>query len=142
MKKNYLLFVLISILLVLQIYTIYSVQEIIAIQGRPTEITILQAPIKHLTGQVTAYTNRVKECNSDNHRTATLEKPIAGWTCAVSQDLIHWLGGRIYIKGIGVRQVNDLMNSRFEQSVDIYMGKVSDAKAFGRQTTEIIYLGK
>lgn len=91
---------------------------------------------------ITAYTNHPKETNSDNHNTATMEKPVVGWSCAVSRDLIHWLGGRIYIEGIGVRYVNDLMNKRFEKSVDLSMGKVKEAKEFGRQEHQVIFLGR
>jgi len=136
MKKGH--SVLIIIILILQIYTIHKIPTQLTI----TERIIYKNNITYLSCQVTAYTNRVKECNSDNKRTAILEKPIAGWTCAVSQDLIHWLGGRVYIKGIGVRRVNDLMNARYSKSVDIYMGKVKDAKTFGKQTRMIVYLGK
>jgi len=139
MKKGYLISLV--IILIFQIYTIHKVNQI-PTQTSVTEKIIYRNNIAYLSCQVTAYTNRIKECNSDNKRTTILEKPIAGWTCAVSQDLLHWLGGRVYIKGIGVRRVNDLMNARYTKSVDIYMGKAKDAKTFGKQTRMVVYLGK
>jgi len=124
--------VLLLILVAIQIYTIQKINQIQIPESLPT----------HFICTTTAYTNRVQECNQDNSHTATLEKPIAGWTCAVSRDLIHWLGGRIYIKGIGVRRVNDLMNARFKKSIDIFYGSLKDAKKFGKQKQIIIYLGR
>lgn len=91
---------------------------------------------------VSAYTNHPNETNKDNNNTAIMEKPVAGKTCAVSQDLIHWLGGTVYIKGIGIRKVNDLMHNRFSKSIDIVMGSKKEAYAFGRNELTVIFLGR
>jgi 3D (Asp-Asp-Asp) domain-containing protein len=109
----------------------------------PQNITInyVQPPAA-MMATVTAYTGRRSETNDDPGNTATMEPPVAGWTCAVSRDLIHWLGGRIYIKGIGVRRVNDLMNARFARSIDLYMGDLGNARQFGRQERTVTYLGR
>lgn len=95
-----------------------------------------------LVCSVSAYTNHPSECNKDNNHTAIMEKPIAGGTCAVSRDLIHWLGGIIYIKGIGVFRVNDLMNERFTKSVDLYIGSKKEANKFGRKPLMVVFLGR
>lgn len=109
----------------------------------PQNITIHYAsPATSITATVTAYTNRPSETNDDPRHTATMEAPVVGGTCAVSRDLIHWLGGRIYIKGIGVRRVNDLMNARFSRSIDLYMGDLGAARQFGRQERTVTYLGR
>ena len=139
MKKSYL--ILSTVILIFQIYIIHKINQI-PTQTPVTEKIIYKSNIVYLPCQITAYTNHIKECNLDNTRTAILEKPVAGWTCAVSQDLLHWLGGRVYIKGVGVRRVNDLMNARYTKSVDIYMGKIRNAKAFGKQIRMVVYLGK
>lgn len=81
--------------------------------------------------RATAYTARVQETNEDPYNTAIMRKPVPGWTVAVSKDLKRWLGKRVYIEGIGVRKVNDLMNSRFTNHIDILKGNVSDARKFG-----------
>lgn len=108
----------------------------------PINIYQYQQPIYSLKATVTAYTNRVQETNCDPENTATMERAVVGGTCAVSRDLMHWLGGRIYIEGVGVRRVNDLMNARFERSVDIFVGDVKQAKEFGRQEKQVIFLGR
>jgi 3D (Asp-Asp-Asp) domain-containing protein len=108
----------------------------------PQQTIIHQSQSENLTCSISAYTNHPQETNHDNNHTAIMEEPIAGYTCAVSQDLIHWLGGTIYIKGIGIRKVNDLMNKRFKKSIDLYMGTVKQAKEFGRQDKQVIFLGR
>lgn len=112
------------------------------IDPAPQVIQIINTPVASITATVTAYTNRVKETNHDPTHTATMSRPIPGLTCAVSRDLIHWLGGRIYIEGYGVWHVEDLMNARYERSIDLYMGNVKVAKEFGRQTLQVVYLGR
>jgi len=129
--------IIISVCLMLIFFYIYQLSE-----KKPTQQNIAISEPTSLICFITAYTNSIKETNSDNQNTATMEKPIAGWSCAVSRDLIHWLGGRIYIKGIGVRYVNDLMNKRFEKSIDLFMGEVKQAKEFGRQKHKVIFLGR
>lgn len=80
---------------------------------------------------LTAYTARREETNNDPENTALMQEPVSGWTVAVSRDLIHLLGKRIYIEGIGVRYVNDLMNPRFKNTIDILMPNVRTAREFG-----------
>ena len=106
------------------------------------QIVTYQPQSENLICSITAYTNRPKETNADNNHTAIMEEPIAGYTCAVSQDLLHWLGGHIYIKDIGLRKVNDLMNERFEKSIDLYIGTIKQAEEFGRQKKQTIFLGR
>jgi len=120
--------------------------RIIYLENRQPEQTVILQGINKNTikeqCKVTAYTNRIAETNNDPDNTAIMEKPVSGWTCAVSEDLMHWLGGRVYIKGVGVRRVNDLMNSRFKKAIDIYTGDHVYAKNFGKQEETVIYLGK
>ena len=95
---------------------------------------------KYATLTITAYTNRPQETNKCP-KTATMEQAVPGWTVAVSRDLIHWLGGRVYIEGVGVRRVNDLMNARHEKTLDLLVGTVGDAVEWGRQERMVVYLG-
>ena len=95
---------------------------------------------KYATLTITAYTNRPQETNKCP-KTATMELAIPGWTVAVSRDLIHWLGGRVYIEGVGVRRVNDLMNARHEKTLDLLVGTVGDAMEWGKQERMVVYLG-
>lgn len=92
---------------------------------------------------ITAYTPSKDETNNNPQLTATMEKPISGGTCAVSRDLMHWLGGRIYIEGIGVRRVNDLMNKRFKKRVDLCVPTKTYAKDFGiKKHITVVFLGR
>lgn len=95
---------------------------------------------KYTTLTVTAYTNRPQETN-DCIKTATMEQAVPGWTVAVSRDLIHWLGGRVYIEGVGVRRVNDLMNVRHKRTLDLLVGTVDEAVEWGKKERTIVYLG-
>jgi len=91
---------------------------------------------KELT--ITAYTAREEETNEDPRNTALMEEPIPGYTVAVSQDLKRWLGKRIYIQGLGVFRVNDLMNKRFTNRVDILVHSVRKAREFGKQQRKVV----
>lgn len=102
-------------------------------------------PMQYISADmtITAYTNAKNETNDDNNNTAIMEKPVSGKTCAVSMDYMHWLGGRVYIQGYGVRYVNDLMNRRYKKSLDIYVGKKKEAIEIGkRKNIKVIFLGK
>ena len=112
------------------------------IQKVEQKTPLQQKPSPSFLYTVTAYSPHKNQTDSTPHQTATMEKPKAGWTCAVSQDLISWLGGRIYIKGVGVRRVNDLMNKRYTKSIDIFMGKKKAAEAFGRKEYFVVFLGR
>ena len=95
----------------------------------------------HYIVELTAYTARKEETNNDPGNTAIMEKPISGWTIAVSQDLKHLLGKRVYIRGFGVRRVNDLMNSRYTKRVDILVSSVSEARKIGlRKNIKLVIL--
>ncbi len=84
---------------------------------------------------VTAYSGSENETDSDPGHTAIMIHPEIG-TVAVSQDLIDegWTFGKsVYLAGIGIYRIGDLMSENATQAVDIYMGKdPKQAKAFGR----------
>lgn len=51
--------------------------------------------------------------DSDHKHTATMTKPVVGWTVAVSDELFYdgWLGLKIYLDGFGVFKTKDRMDS-------------------------------
>ena len=49
------------------------------------------------------------------------------------------LGKRVYVEGMGVWVVEDLMNARINQTVDFCMGK-TEAVKFGRKNVTIYIL--
>jgi 3D (Asp-Asp-Asp) domain-containing protein len=68
--------------------------------------------------------------------TASLKSVRTG-TVAVSRDLHDkgWtFGKKIYLKGLGVFVINDLMNKRFTNRIDVFNWKEEDAKKFGIKT--------
>ena len=68
------------------------------------------------------------------------EPAIPGWTVAVSRDHLELLGRRVYITGLGLRRVTDLMAEDLKGGVDICLGTERDARAFGRQTVKLVPL--
>jgi 3D (Asp-Asp-Asp) domain-containing protein len=102
-------------------------------------------PMQYVSANMvlSAYTNAKNETNEDNTNTAIMEDIVVGWSCAVSRDYMHWLGGRVYIKGYGVRYVNDLMNERYKKGIDICVGTKKEAKRIGRvENVKVVFLGR
>lgn len=92
----------------------------------------------YFQARLTAYTARPEETNADYTNTSIMEKPIPGWTVAVSRDLGRWKGKRIYIEGIGVRRVNDYMNKRYkDKQIDILVHTPNEAFDFGVQKRNV-----
>lgn len=85
---------------------------------------------------VTAYLARPGD------KTAIAENPEPGWTCAVSRDLVDWLGGKVWIEGVGVRYVSDLTHQRFQKRVDVLVGKPREVASIGNEERRVIFLGK
>jgi 3D (Asp-Asp-Asp) domain-containing protein len=85
---------------------------------------------------VTAYTASRDECDEDPGNTAIMTKPVVGWTVAVSRDLLEegWTFGlKVWIDGVGVREISDVMNEKWSSRIDVLVGKKKDAKRFGRR---------
>jgi len=85
---------------------------------------------------VTAYHPRSRGINSDSNpaKTALMKKPIAGYTCAISDELFElgWLGKKIYIDGVGVRKATDRMSKTIKhKQIDICAPSLKVAKNFG-----------
>jgi peroxiredoxin len=90
---------------------------------------------------VSAYTLSKKETD-ENPNEAAWGKPIVGKTCAVSRDLSYLKHKFIKIDGFDtVLFVNDTMNSRFKNSVDVLVKDKKMANSVGRSERRIIVLG-
>lgn len=93
--------------------------------------------------QVTGYSPRVQECDSTPYVNAYNKRVKLG-TVAVSPDLfvLGWTFGReIYIKGYGVFEIQDLMNERHTNRVDIFFWETDKAIKFGNKLLEVTLLG-
>lgn len=81
----------------------------------------------------TAYTKSVDETNENPETTAIMENSIPGWTVAVSRDLSYLLGKKVYIEGVGIRKVTDLMNKRYSKRIDVLVPNKQYAREFGKK---------
>ena len=94
------------------------------------------------TVTVTAYNPEEEQCDDDPYVAASMRRVRQG-TIAVSRDLFDagWVFGRkVRIEGVGIFEINDLMNSRFRDRVDIFMWDKSEAQAFGRRKVKVALL--
>jgi 3D (Asp-Asp-Asp) domain-containing protein len=97
-------------------------------------------PVREL--EVTAYTPTVRECNAEPLIAASMRKVRLG-TVAVSRDLFEqgWVfGKKVYIQGHGIYEINDLMNRRLENSMDVFMWEEKQAREFGRRQLKVALL--
>jgi 3D (Asp-Asp-Asp) domain-containing protein len=114
------------------------------IEDLKKQILVLESEITRTAYvKVTFYAPKLRGINSDSDhtKTAIMDKPVPGWTCAISRDLVElgWLGRKIYIKGLGIRYASDIMGESFggqkiERQIDICVGKkdvLTEAKKFG-----------
>ena len=90
----------------------------------------------HQRVTVTAYHPKSRGINSDKdpNKTATMRKPIAGYTLAISTELFNmgWLNKRIYIDGWGVGKATDRMNIELKgKRIDICFSTLKAATKFG-----------
>lgn len=86
---------------------------------------------------VTAYTPSKRECDADPRITASMQSVRAG-TVAVSRDLFEdgWVfGKKVYLMGLGIYEITDLMHKRHSKKIDIFMWNKKDAVTFGRRKT-------
>lgn len=84
---------------------------------------------------VTAYSPRNSETDNTPKVTASMSKVRHGGV-AVSRDLFKdgWVfGKKVYIEGYGIYAINDLMNKRFENRIDIFMWDTEKALNFGKK---------
>lgn len=110
-----------------------------------TEARLLQKamsapPVRTVT--VTAYNPTTDQCDSDPLIAASMRKVRQG-TIAVSRDLFDqgWVFGRkVRIEGIGIFEINDLMNKRFSQRIDIFMWDETQARQFGKKNIKAALL--
>jgi len=96
-----------------------------------------------IKAKVTAYTPSVKECDSDPFITAS-NKKIGPGQIAVSRDLFFkkgmTFGKKVYIEGLGIFKVNDLMPRKHRNAIDVVMFSERKALKFGVKHKRIALL--
>lgn len=100
-------------------------------QALEQRVAVLEQRLRPLHVTVTHYTASADETDSDPDITAILERPRVGRTVAVSRDLKHLLGKKIYLEGYGIRWVNDLMAKGAKMRVDVLVGTKKGARLSG-----------
>lgn len=125
--------------------TIYNLsqQHERELNRKEVAINVLENKIEDLSSirmSVSAYTRSVDECDSDPNITATMKKAIPNHTVAVSRDMIHLLGKKVWIDQVGVRYVTDLMKKGRTKSIDILVDNKSIARQVGRQNRTVVVL--
>jgi len=87
----------------------------------------------------TAYCPQCGVQDDTPQRTAIGGRPVRpGRTVAVSRDLRHLLGRKVYVEGLGLRVVEDLMHPRFLERVDLCLPDREQALAFGVKRVNIV----
>lgn len=100
----------------------------------------VSTPVREVT--VTAYNPHADQTDEDPLIAASMRKVRSG-TIAVSRDLFNqgWVFGRkVRIEGLGIFEINDLMNKRYTRRIDIFMWDEGDAKRFGKKHTKAALL--
>lgn len=96
--------------------------------------------LKRLT--VTSYSASKNQCDSDPEVTASM-LPVKEGTIAVSRDLFNsgWVFGRhVYIEGLGIYEIRDLMNKRYKSRIDIFRWEKKKAIKFGKKKLAVALL--
>lgn len=109
-------------------------------EARLLQKAVSAPPVRLVT--VTAYNPTEDQCDADPLVAASMRKVRLG-TIAVSRDLFDqgWVFGRkVRIEGIGIFEINDLMNKRFTQRVDIFMWDEDQARQFGKKNIKVALL--
>lgn len=90
----------------------------------------------------TAYTACPKETDKDPHITASMTKVRPG-IIAVSRDLFdqgYVFGKKVYIHGVGIYTIADLMNEKHVNRIDVFLGTKKAVKKFGFKQVKISLL--
>ena len=74
-------------------------------------------------------------------KTSLQTVPRVGHTVAVSRDMKHLLGKKIYIQGHGLRTVESLTHKRLKRTIDVYVASNKIARKIGK-TKKVIYFGE
>ena len=105
---------------------------------------VINKPIYSLTVTATAYTARTEECDATPEYMASM-KPSRIGAIAVSKDLEKkhglTLGKKVFIKGFGLMRIEDRMNPRIKNRIDILHANLKAAKIFGKKEVTISWIG-
>jgi 3D (Asp-Asp-Asp) domain-containing protein len=110
----------------------------------PVRISATRVVQAVVDATVTSYSPHKRQADGDPRIAASM-RPVREGTVAVSRDLFWagWtFGRRVYIEGLGVFEINDLMNERFERRIDVFQWSKQKALAFGAVERRVALLGE
>jgi len=91
---------------------------------------------------VTSYNATAEQTDSTPEQTACMVYPSVG-SIAVSRDLF-WkgftCGKKVYIKGLGIFTIKDVMHPRWTNRLDVVTATQKDAYSFGKKNLDVILL--
>ncbi len=137
---------LVCCLAVLSMVPIILAHKVIYLKNRVSsleqEVASLMEAKRVRPCTVTAYSPTERECDDTPFLAASGRRPKVG-TVAVSRDLFYsgWVfGSRIYIEGLGIYRINDLMHPRWENRIDVFLESERLARRFGRREARAVLL--
>jgi len=115
-----------------------ELQQLMAVKDH-----LIQSLTKGHTLTISAYSPEPAQTDDSPFITASNHRVRDG-IVAVSRDLYNkgWVFGReVYIKGLGVYIIDDLMHERKTDQLDIFMFSTAQAMRFGRKKMRVFLLG-
>lgn len=107
-------------------------------RGHMTELLIAALFIGNMT--LTSYRS-VKEQTDDSPYWTSIGERVNNHGVAVSQDLLESgkvrYGDLLYIEGQGFKVVNDCMNKRLKNSVDVWVETLPEEHAVGKRKAKV-----
>jgi len=100
----------------------------------------LHATAQTISMKVTGFTLTKKECGGNIQKTALMTTPVPGRTAAVSRDLLHLLGKRVYIEGLGVWKVESVASKRLKNTLDLLVPTKGHAMKIGNRKRKVVVL--
>ena len=92
---------------------------------------------------VTAYSPRIIETDDTPFKTAFM-RHVDENTVAISRNILQergWTAGdKVWIEGVGIKTIGDLMNKRYNDRVDIFYYNTTQARRFGKQERYVALL--
>ena len=119
-----------------------ATKRTVALSQQISALSMEIQKIKPVKVTVTAYSPENRQTDDTPTITAFSTK-VKPWTIAVSRDLFNagWVAGKkVYIEGVGVFVVNDLMHKRKSNHVDIFFWTRDQAIEFGVKKSRAILL--
>jgi 3D (Asp-Asp-Asp) domain-containing protein len=115
-----------------------KIESIISNMDKNTYSETINEDFQKITVDVTAYSPTKRETDSSPFTTASNKHVKEGYI-AISRDLEAYLGfgDKVFIKDLGIFEVQDRMNRRWQKRVDLFFFDTKEAVRFGKVKKEM-----